>query len=243
MVRFSYLEFVLIMTNLGTVFTLYDQNDKLKAQMDFIKTQNNQIKDLQNTLSELQVDIAKMHEISNSSNSMTETGRGTVQNILDFTANNSKALLIILIIITLMYITYGVYTKIFYFSNLIPSFKLPSALSALFTKDSEQTFWSGDFKFKVLIDQDKVSSITVRHQDEVSMRPIEEVLAESYLKIDELTRSLSTTLNSSIRVNIPENTSLSLVSQTTGEKVASTVPLDNVQDLATQIISNCGVPF
>ena len=92
MVRFSYLEFVLIMTNLGTVFTLYDQNDKLKAQMDFIKTQNNQIKDLQNTLSELQVDIVKMHEISNSSNSMTETGRGTVQNILDFTANNSKAL-------------------------------------------------------------------------------------------------------------------------------------------------------
>jgi len=138
MVRFSYLELILIITNLGSVFTLYDQNKKLNIQMDFVKTQNDQIRDLQRTLFELKVDLAKMHEISNSSNSIVGTGKGTIQGILDFTANNSKALLIILVILTLMYITYGVYSNIYWFGNLIPSVKIPAVLSPLFTKDSEQ---------------------------------------------------------------------------------------------------------
>lgn len=241
MVRFSYLEFILTMTNLGTVYTLYDQNDKLKAQMDIIKTQNDQIKGLQDTLTALQVDITKMHEISNSSGSMAVTGRSTVQNILDFTANNSKALLIILVLLTLMYITYGAYSKIYYFSNLIPSFKIPAALTTLFTKDSEQVFWSGKFKFQVLMDQDKVSSIKVRHQDELVMKPVEQVLTESFSRIDELTRSLRETLNSSIK-GAPEDSTLALISDTS-EKVTSSVPLDQVQDLATQIITSCGTSF
>lgn len=238
MVRFSYLEFILIITNLGAMFTLYDQNEKLNAQMNFVKTQNDQIRDLQRTLLELKVDLAKMHGISNSSNSNVGTGKGAIQSILDFTANNSKTLLIILVILTLMYITYGVYSKIYCFGNLIPSVKIPTVLSSLFTKDSEQIFWAGKFKFQVLMDQGKVSSIKVMHQDELVMRPIEQALTESYIKIDDLTRSLRQALNTSMDVTSHYGGTLSLISEI--DETTPPLKLDQVQEIASQIITNCG---